>query len=111
MFQYGISYGTVVMGIYSTMFPEKVNLMVLDGSVDTESDIVSRTRDDIRAKSDRLDYFIASCEFGNKQCGTSDVRTCINNLNRMVDKIGDDYESWIAPFKDLLDMFGIHASE
>lgn len=108
---YGISYGTVVMGVYSTMFPDKVNLMVLDGSVDPESDIVSRAQDDIRSESDRLDYFLASCEFGNKQCGTSDVRTCINNMNRMVDRIGNEYENWIAPFKDLLAIFGINAGK
>lgn len=99
------------MGVYSTMFPDKVNLMVLDGSVDPESDIVSRAQDDIRSESDRLDYFLASCEFGNKQCGTSDVRTCINNMNRMVDRIGNEYENWIAPFKDLLAIFGINAGE
>lgn len=46
---YGISYGTVVMGVYATMFAENVNLMVLDGSVDPNSDIVSRTIDDVRS--------------------------------------------------------------
>lgn len=30
---YGISYGTKVMGTYATMFPENVNLMVLDGNM------------------------------------------------------------------------------
>jgi len=108
---YGISYGTVVMGVYATVFPDNVNLMVLDGNVDTGVDIVSRTVDDVRASSERLDYFIASCDFGNEHCGTSDVRTCINDLNRMVDKIGNEYESWIAPFKALLELFGIPASK
>ena len=37
---YGISYGTVVMGIYATVFSQNINLMVLDGSVDPNSDIV-----------------------------------------------------------------------
>lgn len=62
----------------ATVFPDNVNLMVLDGNVDTGVDIVSRTVDDVRASSERLDYFIASCDFGNEHCGTSDVRTCIN---------------------------------
>jgi hypothetical protein len=86
---YGISYGTVVMGVYATVFPNNVNLMVLDGSVDPNSDIISRTMDDARSKQERLDYFIASCEFGNEQCESTDVRTCINDVNRMVDKLGD----------------------
>lgn len=30
---YGISYGTKVFGTYATMFPENVNLMVLDGNI------------------------------------------------------------------------------
>jgi pimeloyl-ACP methyl ester carboxylesterase len=29
---YGISYGTKVMGLYATIFSDKVNLMVLDGN-------------------------------------------------------------------------------
>lgn len=81
---YGISYGTVVMGVYATMFAENVNLMVLDGSVDPNSDIVSRTIDDVRSKQERLDYFIASCEFGNVQCGTFDVRSCINGEKHII---------------------------
>lgn len=121
----------------ATVFPDNLNLMVLDGNVDTDVDIISRTVDDVRSNSDRLDYFIASCEFGNEHCGTTDVRTCINgkavyaicflfepnitnstcnyissiDLNRMVDKIGNEYESWIAPFKSLLELFGISASK
>lgn len=108
---YGISYGTVVMGTYVTVFSDNVNLMVLDGSVDPNSDIVERTIDDVRSKQQRLDYFIASCEFGNKQCGVSDVRTCINDVNAMVDKIGDEYEDWLAPFQGLLEMMGFNANK
>jgi pimeloyl-ACP methyl ester carboxylesterase len=108
---YGISYGTVVMGVYATVFPNNVNLMVLDGSVDPNSDIISRTMDDVRSKQERLDYFIASCEFGNEQCGSTDVRSCINDLNRMVDRLGDQYESWIAPFQGILEMLGIMANK
>jgi pimeloyl-ACP methyl ester carboxylesterase len=108
---YGISYGTVVMGVYATVFPNNVNLMVLDGSVDPNSDIISRTMDDARSKQERLDYFIASCEFGNEQCGSTDVRSCINDLNRMVDRLGDQYESWIAPFQGILEMLGVMANK
>ncbi|KAL7507236.1 hypothetical protein ACHAXN_004424 [Cyclotella atomus] len=108
---YGISYGTVVMGVYATVFSDNVNLMVLDGSVDPNSDIVSRTLDNARANQDRLDYFFASCEFGNEQCGTTDVRTCINDLSRMVDRIGNEYQNWIAPFSSILEVLGINANK
>ena len=30
---YGLSYGTRVMGLYATMFPQNVNLMVLDSNM------------------------------------------------------------------------------
>ena len=53
------------MGTYATIFSDKVKLMILDGSVDPNSDIISRELDDARSKQQRLDYFIASCEFGN----------------------------------------------
>lgn len=96
---FGISYGTIVMGTYATVFSDKVNLMVLDGSVDPESDIVSREMDDARAKQERLDYFIASCEFGNGQCGNTDVRACLNDVSTMVDWLGDEVGDWLAPVR------------
>jgi hypothetical protein len=99
------------MGVYATVFSDNVNLMVLDGSVDPNSDIVSRTLDNARANQDRLDYFFASCEFGNEQCGTTDVRTCINDLSRMVDRIGNEYQNWIAPFSSILEVLGINANK
>ncbi len=85
---YGVSYGTVVMGTYATVFSDNVNLMVLDSSVDPDSDITSRTVDEARSYQQRLDYFIASCEFGNTQCPVVDLRTCINDVNDMIDSIG-----------------------
>lgn len=103
---YGISYGTVVMGTYATVFPSSVNLMILDGSVDPESDIVSRTMDDARSKQQRLDYFIASCEFGNSQCGVKDMRSCVNDINRLVTDMRDDVADYLDPFSDFLKMFG-----
>ena len=84
--------------------------MVLDGSVDPASDIVSRTRDDARSKQQRLDYFIASCEFGNVQCPVSNIRTCINDVKDMVDYIGDEFDAWLAPVQGLLEMLGINAN-
>jgi len=42
---YGISYGTKVMGLYATIFSDKVNLMVLDGNDDPNVDIVSNAID------------------------------------------------------------------
>lgn len=104
---YGISYGTVVMGTYATTFSDRVNLMVLDGNVDPTSDIVSRELDDARAKQHRLDYFIASCEFGNDQCGGIDARMCLNDVSRMVDWLGDEVGDWLAPFRNVLELFGL----
>ncbi len=98
------------MGSYATIFSENVNLLVLDGSVDPNSDIVSRTMDDARSKQQRLDYFIASCEFGNTQCGVPDLRTCINDVNRMVDWIGEEFDDWLSPFQGFLELVGFQMS-
>ena len=99
------------MGSYATVFSDNVNLMVLDGSVDPNTDIVSRTMDDARSKQQRLDYFIASCEFGNVQCGVPDVRTCINDVNMIVDWICDEFEDWLAPFQGLLEILGFNTNK
>mmetsp|Transcript_29226 Transcript_29226/g.53426 ORF Transcript_29226/g.53426 Transcript_29226/m.53426 type:complete len:648 (+) Transcript_29226:162-2105(+) len=104
---YGISYGTIVMGTYATVFSDNVNLMVLDGNVDPNTDIESRTMDDARSKQQRLDYFIASCEFGNVQCAVPDLRQCINDVNRLVDWTGDEFQDWLAPFKGRLEILGL----
>ena len=108
---YGISYGTVVMGTYATIFSDNVNLMVLDGSVDPNSDIISREMDDARSKQQRLDYFIASCEFGNSQCGDIDVRSCLNDVSRMVDWLGDEVGDWLAPVRKVLEFFGMQSGK
>ena len=84
--------------------------MVLDGSVDPNSDIVSRSRDDARSKQQRLDYFIASCEFGNVQCPVPNIRSCINDVHDMVKYIGDEFETWLKPIQGLLEMLGFNAN-
>lgn len=99
------------MGTYATIFSDKVNLMILDGSVDPNSDIVSREMDDARSKQQRLDYFIASCEFGNGQCRDIDVRTCLNDVSRMVGWLGDEAGDWLAPVRALLEFFGMQSGK
>ena len=81
---HGGSYGTAVFGTYTTIFPDNVNLMVLDGSVIPNYDIFQASEDDARSPNQRIDYFIASCEFGSDQCGVKDMRACINKLNNIL---------------------------
>ena len=90
---HGVSYGTAVFGTYASIFPDNVNLMVLDGSVIPNYDIVQASEDDARSPNQRIDYFIASCEFGNDQCGVKDMRTCINNLNNVLQDNKDYFEN------------------
>ena len=80
---YGVSYGTTVFGTYATMFPNSVHLMVLDGSMNPVSDIVETFEDDVRSANQRIDYFIAGCEFGDG-CVVDDVPKCMKNLNDAV---------------------------
>ena len=77
---YGISYGTAVMGTYTTIFPKHVNLMVLDGNMLPNYDIVEFSDGLARSTNHRIDYFIATCEMGNTQCGVSDMGDCVNSL-------------------------------
>eukprot|EP01082_Thalassiosira_pseudonana_P002734 g3505.t1 g3505 contig12:2208116-2209547(+) len=55
---YGISYGTKVMGLYATIFSDKVNLMVLDGNDDPNVDIVSNAIDIARSMDQRIDFLL-----------------------------------------------------
>mmetsp|Transcript_30101 Transcript_30101/g.64558 ORF Transcript_30101/g.64558 Transcript_30101/m.64558 type:complete len:625 (+) Transcript_30101:146-2020(+) len=80
---YGISYGTTVMGTYATVFPNHVNLLVLDGSTCPDNDIVDWIDVLARSMNQRIDYFIASCEFGT-QCGRKNMRSCVNKLNNLL---------------------------
>jgi len=93
---HGVSYGTRVFGTYTTIFPDNVRLMVLDGSVIPNYDILQFSEDAARSTNQRIDYFIASCEMGNKNCGVKDMRVCVNNLNNVLrdnqDMIQDKYE-------------------
>ena len=50
-----------VMGLYATLFPEHVNLMVLDGNDDPNSDLLLNVEDVARSLNDRIDYAIYSC--------------------------------------------------
>jgi len=80
---HGGSYGTAVFGTYTTIFPDNVNLMVLDGSVIPNYDIAQASEDYARSANQRIDYFIASCEFGS-ECGVKDMRACVSKLNNVL---------------------------
>ncbi len=80
------------MGTYATVFPKHVNLLVLDGNTCPDNDIVDWIEVLARSMNQRIDYFIASCEFGT-QCGRTNMRSCVNKLNNLVQ----------ANAKDLMD--------
>ena len=86
---YGISYGTVVMGTYSTIFPLNVNLLVLDGNASPgEYDVAKFSTEMARSTNSRIDYFIASCEMGN-MCAVNDMEDCVNNINTLLENHQD----------------------
>lgn len=100
---YGISYGTTVMGTYATVFPNHVNLLVLDGSTCPDNDIVDWIDVLARSMNQRIDYFIASCEFGT-QCGRKNMRSCVNKLNNLLQGNAKDLMDTLAlsPAKALI---------
>jgi len=98
---YGVSYGTTVMGTYTSIFPDNVNLMVLDGSAPPNYDILQASEDTARSTNQRIDYFIASCEFGT-ECGVKDMRACVSNLNNVL----QDNKDYIQEtYKDLVPVY------
>jgi len=108
---YGISYGTTVMGTYTSIFPYNVNLMVLDASRIPNYDILQASEDYARSANQRIDYFIASCEFGN-ECGVKDMRACVSNLNNVLqdnkDYFQNRYKALVYLFMQIIiqDLFG-----
>ena len=109
---YGISYGTTVMGTYTSIFPDNVNLMVLDASRIPNYDILQASEDYARSANQRIDYFIASCEFGNDKCGVKDMRACVSNLNNVLqdnkDYFQNRYKVHVYLFMQIIiqDLFG-----
>jgi len=91
---YGISYGTKVMGLFATIFPDYVNLMVLDANVDPGSDIVKMTETNVESMNQRIDYIIYSCNLLEYQspgsCPIRDFRACFNDVQEMLNERGKD---------------------
>ena len=90
---YGISYGTKVMGAYATIYPNNVNLMVLDGNDDPNTDIVKNADTIARSGNQRIDYFISSCDMFPQSCPVDNMRKCINELNNLFQTNANDLEA------------------
>lgn len=86
---YGISYGTNVFGTYATVFPRNINLMVLDGNQSPRSELFENYNDKALVMNNRIDYFIASCEFTEGGCKV-DLRTCLTNLDGVLRENSED---------------------
>ena len=90
---YGVSYGTSVFGTYATMFPGNVHLLVLDSNINPVSDIVEFSEDIVRSMNQRIDYFIAGCEFEDG-CTVDDVPKCMKDLNEAVNANKEKLKNW-----------------
>ncbi|EJK49871.1 hypothetical protein THAOC_31214 [Thalassiosira oceanica] len=92
---YGISYGTAVIGTYVTVFPDNMNLMVLDGCQYPVSDLIPNALDDAEGINKRIDFFVASCEMnGGGHCGVSDLGTCLKDLHQLIGDNAEDLEDF-----------------
>ena len=80
---YGVSYGTQVMATYATMFPNNVELFVLDGSVSPGSDIFHFATIVAQGQQQRLDYLIYSCDVSD-DCPVDDMESCITATNNLL---------------------------
>jgi len=82
---FGCSYGTTVVGTYSTIFPHHVHLVVLDGSTLPFPDVHENSEDRARSANQRIDYFtVSSCEFVEGTCGVNDMRGCLKDLDNII---------------------------
>ena len=80
---YGISYGTHVMATYATLFPNNVELFVVDGSVSPGSDIYELSTIIGQGQQQRLDYLIYSCDISD-DCPVDDMESCITAANNLL---------------------------
>jgi hypothetical protein len=81
------------MGAYATVYPNHVNLMVLDGNDDPNTDIVENAIDIARSGNQRIDYFISSCDMFPQSCPVDNMRKCFNELNNLLQANAADLEA------------------
>ena len=78
------------MGLFATIFPNNVHLMVLDANVYPGSDIVKMTETNVESMNHRIDYIIYSCNLLEMQspgsCPIRDFRACLNDVQEMLNE-------------------------
>ena len=80
------------MGLFATIFPNNVHLMVLDANVYPGSDIVKMTETNVESMNQRIDYIIYSCNLLEMQspgsCPIRDFRACLNDVQTLLNESG-----------------------
>ena len=87
----GLSYGTKVMSIYATIYPDNVKYMVLDGNADPNTDIEKNSFDIAKSLHQRITYFISACS--EEKCGVKDASTCVMKLKNLIYSHPEKYPS------------------
>ena len=92
----GVSYGTKVMGTYATLFPQSVQLMVLDGNDDPNSDILANAQDIARSHDQCIEYFVAQCE-ASDHCEL-DLRACFADIHSLSGSLRTKESAFLSIF-------------
>ncbi|KAH6905192.1 hypothetical protein BKA70DRAFT_1192430 [Coprinopsis sp. MPI-PUGE-AT-0042] len=87
---WGLSYGSILGATFATMFPDKVERLVIDGVADADSYYAAEWNTDLLDADKSFDSFFTSCvEAGPDRCAlyspqADDIRS---NLTRILDRI------------------------
>lgn len=88
-----------MLGTYATLFPERVNLMVLDGNDDADVDITQNAEDIAKSMHQRITYFVSVCSeetFNTDgpatKCGIDDPSGCITGLGQFIKENYADFD-------------------
>jgi pimeloyl-ACP methyl ester carboxylesterase len=84
---WGISYGTQVMGLYATLFPDETGLFVVDSNVSPIPDMLTFATDTAENLQRRMNYMVSTCEAQNAvspgACPVPDLGACIAQITRV----------------------------
>jgi pimeloyl-ACP methyl ester carboxylesterase len=83
LWSYGVSYGTVVGATFASMFPDRVERMVLDGVVDAEQYYDNDWRDTVEQMDETIEKFLTFCHSAGPEKCSLWAATPVDIMTRM----------------------------
>ncbi|GII97309.1 peptidase [Sinosporangium siamense] len=83
---YGLSFGSVVGGVYATLYPGKVGRMVLDAPLDTHQTPADLAKNSVRYVQQTYEQFLAACVKGGCDLGKT-TKAANHTVERLVKRL------------------------